>query len=507
MRVVIVEDNAIYREELINCLNQEAQTVEIVGITDNGAEGLAVIKRVRPDVVFTDIRMPEMDGFEMIEAIRRENIFCKIVVVSSCPEFVYAKRAMQLGVSDYLLKPVKLPEIRPVLRRLEEELKDRDRWEHLLNLEYIFLNAITGQIREDEQMETLVKKRYGIDIHERIAVLGIGMGSNYDEYKEYVSRMLKELQKYNEGFCVYPMELYGRHSFVALIYHMKNEIAVYRYLEQNIIPILGREVRGRLVCSWAVSDGFRNMHETIQKLDRIAEWNLILEKGTLICEEKILKIKLHPFKYPVELEREAKEALAARDLKRFKDIFKRYRAYCRELQCTPQEAKEGCIRIALVLIQMASEEGAVEAQLKGQRFLRGISRANGWTDIEEKVESFFKYLTVKEGTGEAISLLIQKALEYIREYYEQGITLEEIAERLHVTEEYLSGQFRKETGRTFTETIRKYRIENVKKLLTTTTYKLNQIAELVGYSDPKYMSRVFKEETGILPLEYRKRNG
>ena len=146
-------------------------------------------------------------------------------------------------------------------------------------------------------------------------------------------------------------------------------------------------------------------------------------------------------------------------------------------------------------------------QLKGQRFLRGISRANGWTDIEERVESFFEYLTEREGEGEKISLLIQKALEYIREYYDQGITLEEISGRLHVTEEYLSSQFRKETGKTFSEIIRTYRIENVKRLLTTTTYKLNQIAEMVGYADPKYMSRVFKEKTGILPLDYRKKNG
>lgn len=507
MRVVIVEDNAIYKEELINCLNEEAQAVEIVGITDNGVDGLAMIEKLRPEVVFTDIRMPEMDGFEMIEAIRRKHIFCKIVVVSSCPEFVYAKRAMQLGVSDYLLKPVKLYEIRAVLRRLEEELKDRDRWEHLLNLEYIFLNAITGQIREDERMEILIKERYDIDACERIAVLGIGMGSNYEEYKEYVNRTLHELQEYNESFCVYPIELSGRRGFVALIYHMKDERATYQYLEQNIIPILGKEVRGRMVCIWGVSDGFRNMRETVQTLDRIAEWNLILKKGSLICEEKIHRIRLHPFKYPVDLEKEAKEALAEKNLAGFKETFVRYRAYCRKLPCTPQEAKEGCIRIALELIHIATESGAVEAKLKGQKFLRGISRANGWTDIEEKVESFFEYLTKKEGEGEENSLLIQKALEYIREYYDQGITLEEIAERLHVTEEYLSSRFRKETGKTFTEIIKNYRIDNIKKLLTTTTYKLNQIAELVGYADPKYMSRVFKEETGILPMEYRKRNG
>ena len=96
------------------------------------------------------------------------------------------------------------------------------------------------------------------------------------------------------------------------------------------------------------------------------------------------------------------------------------------MQGTPQEAKEGCIRIALVLIQMAAETGAVQAQRKGQTFLQWISRANGWTDVEEKVDTFFEYLTSKDEAENDMSLLIQKALENIREYYDQGITLEEI---------------------------------------------------------------------------------
>lgn len=131
-----------------------------------------------------------------------------------------------------------------------------------------------------------------------------------------------------------------------------------------------------------------------------------------------------------------------------------------------------------------------------------------WMDrCGRKSGYFFEYLTSKDEAENDMSLLIQKALENIREYYDQGITLEEIAEKLHVTEEYLSTQFRKETGRTFTETIRGYRIERVKELLTATNWKLTKIAELAGYTDPKYMSRVFKEETGMLPLEYRKKNG
>ena len=138
---------------------------------------------------------------------------------------------------------------------------------------------------------------------------------------------------------------------------------------------------------------------------------------------------------------------------------------------------------------------------------RGGTGTEKRTDVEEKVDTFVEYLTSKNEAENDMSLLVQKALENIREYYDQGITLEEIAEKLHVTEEYLSTQFRKETGRTFTETIRGYRIERIKELLTATNWKLTKIAELAGYTDPKYMSRVFKEETGMLPLEYRKTNG
>ena len=114
------------------------------------------------------------------------------------------------------------------------------------------------------------------------------------------------------------------------------------------------------------------------------------------------------------------------------------------------------------------------------------------------------YESPKPDEFNSVSEMVQKAKELIQNYYSQGITLEETARKLFVSEEYLSTQFKKETGASFTETVRKYRIEKVKRLLLDTTLKLNQIAELAGYSDPKYMSRVFKEEVGMLPGEFRK---
>ena len=94
----------------------------------------------------------------------------------------------------------------------------------------------------------------------------------------------------------------------------------------------------------------------------------------------------------------------------------------------------------------------------------------------------------------------------IEEYYSQGITLEEVARKLSVTPEYLSRQYRKETGRSFTEEVRGVRVEKVKTLLLGTDLNMTQIAAMTGFSDPKYMSKVFKEEMGMLPADYRQEN-
>lgn len=89
----------------------------------------------------------------------------------------------------------------------------------------------------------------------------------------------------------------------------------------------------------------------------------------------------------------------------------------------------------------------------------------------------------------------------IHEFYQTGITLDEIARRLDVTPEYLSSQFHKVTGETFSAYMRNYRIQKAKELLLGTQMKLYEIAEAVGYSDGKYFSKVFRECTGCLPAE------
>ena len=125
--------------------------------------------------------------------------------------------------------------------------------------------------------------------------------------------------------------------------------------------------------------------------------------------------------------------------------------------------------------------------------------------MDVMLDLFSKVQTGKESQS-STEQLVQRAFSLIKQCYGEGINLEETARRLHVSEEYLGKQLKKATGLSFTEIMRKHRVDQVKQLLLDTDLKLNQIAAMAGFSDPKYMSKVFRAEVGMLPQEYRRIN-
>lgn len=176
--------------------------------------------------------------------------------------------------------------------------------------------------------------------------------------------------------------------------------------------------------------------------------------------------------------------------------------------CFPETLKDCLIRFSLNIVNMYKIQWELGAEIQVLILILEIGQATSWKQIRRAMEELLNYFNFEKEDlqrNEAFSTMVRKAVEMAKKYYSEGITLEETASRLYVSEEYLSTQFKKETQSSFTETVRKFRIEKIKDLLLNSKLKLNQIAELTGYSDPKYMSRVFKEEVGMLPTEFRKK--
>lgn len=129
-KIVIVEDEFRIRQGLGNLINKVDLGCRVIGEAENGYEGLKMIRDLEPDIVITDIRMPKMDGLEMIEKVQAMGMECVYVILSGYADFEYARQGLRLGVKEYLLKPATISDVKDLLRKLSDEGKEKEAAEH-----------------------------------------------------------------------------------------------------------------------------------------------------------------------------------------------------------------------------------------------------------------------------------------------------------------------------------------------------------------------------------------
>lgn len=125
-KIVIVEDEFRTRQGLGHLINKVDLGCRVIGDAENGYEGLKMIRDLEPDIVITDIRMPKMDGLEMIEKVKAMGIGCVFVILSGYADFEYARQGLRLGVKEYLLKPATISDVKELLRKLSDEGKQEE---------------------------------------------------------------------------------------------------------------------------------------------------------------------------------------------------------------------------------------------------------------------------------------------------------------------------------------------------------------------------------------------
>lgn len=127
MKAVVVEDEILIREGLCKLMKKMFPEITIVSTAGNGQEGLLCIERDRPELIITDIRMPVMDGLEMIVKMQEAGMFPKVIVLTAYSEFSYAQQAVKLGVNDYIIKPVEVQEFVQTIRRVQNLYEQKRR--------------------------------------------------------------------------------------------------------------------------------------------------------------------------------------------------------------------------------------------------------------------------------------------------------------------------------------------------------------------------------------------
>lgn len=506
MKIAVLDAKDTDREKLENIIKQLGAGYELAGTASDGRAGYDLIGEKNPDLVIMDIHLPELSGLSMLKKLRTEKNEVKVLIVTEDNGFEWARQAIGLGVEDYLLKPVRKNQLIKTIALLSEKLEQERAIRETFTVKNIFMGWLNGQARADQRIEQITRERYGFGFADPGAVFTLWLGQDYIACKE-AARGILEKAGQDQGYAVCVLELDIWRLLAVVLYRTGRDAAEYQAFKEHVVPALCSSLQGEVVCLWKDMEHLTELPETLQELRSLREWNLVFDRGELIRPLDIEKLELSALKYPANLEERVKRAVMSENGEEIKKCYYALYDMFRGEIYSPPEIKECLIRFNLSAVDAYKTRHIIESELQVQYCLQAVAEAMSWRQIRAAMEELlgmFRYDAFADAGDQNLSPLVKNAVKLVRKYYDHGITLEETANRLYVSEEYLSSQFKKETGAGFAETVRGYRIERIKYLLLNTKLKVNQIAELTGYADPKYMSRVFKEETGALPTEFRK---
>ncbi len=369
-------------------------------------------------------------------------------------------------------------------------------------LEHIFIDAFFKQLDLSTELTAHLNKYYKISDNSQFGLLGIWLGQTYDDDFLRVKSGLQAFRINGLDMKRVVICLPTHKLVIAVLFPMSNENQ-YNYFQNKVQNELSLFAPETSIFIAKRCTGIQEFSQSLDTMLSLLDWNLVLGGRVLINENKLCDLNIQPLKYPVELDGSVEKAILQKDLAQFEICFRKLYNYCRLEIHSPHVLKSLCVRYGIFIAHIASINNEPRGLEELELLLSSIVNAVYWRDIWNALLEFSIPLLRTNERDRAKSLLVINTQKLIGEHYGSGITLDEIANTLHVTEEYLSSLFKKETGVTFSETIKRYRITKAKELLTTSNLKISEIANLVGYSDGKYMSRVFKEEVGMSPLQYR----
>ncbi len=523
LRVAIIDDEIWVCRLIQKLVDWESLGLEISFVENDGVSGLERIIDERPDIVITDIRMPDMDGMQMIEEMRKKKILSKIIIMSGYPDFNYAKRVLKSGASEYLLKPVEKKRLEEVLLRLIQEINtekkiEADLYRHQKNsgrihemLEKLFIeNLVTQKPIEEKILEVGIKNIFNNPDNKWFRVLlvkGVLDGTENDKVLKFISEY--DRISSNDHVIFFTFFYYNYRVFIVSFpdeFEEKiPELFINEYLkitsEKGIDLVYSysfktdyiNEISSCLTTSFKGALNYFSCEDPDKML--FSNEQVISEERGIIPRELSKMLLLNV------------EALSVENS--LSIISQMYDVLEKKAEEKPYIIFIKSIKICdYVLGSLKSGfEDDIGAELKYEKeFFRRLSECNGIECFREVALRFFgelieEFYKLKRNKSRN---LIEKAKNYIQLNYDKKLSLNDIAEQLYLNPKYFSNIFKKETGIGYAEYLNTIRLDVSKTLLKDNVYSIGQVASKVGFSDPKHFSKVFKQKTGVTPNEYRK---
>jgi two-component system, response regulator YesN len=509
MNIVVVEDEYKTRKGLINLIKKINSNYIVVGEAEDGKEGFKIIIDNKPDVVFLDIKMPEMNGLKMLELLQKENLNTEFVILSAHKEFNYAQKAIKFGVFEYVLKPVTLYAMRKLLDNLNDHMtsdiikgKDKSLKDHSL-FEGFFNNLISGNIMDSKDTYDFINKKYRFDEDESFILLDFYDNSGNLESKKTVIHSF-----INEN---YPLKNYccaiSKKENIVLIQDFDDKEDTIKKLENGLATLLTARGYNGIIVGCIDFSGLKNIGNHYRLIRENLNANISLKGKKFLKYDELKRIKYQKIQYPISIEQNIIKGIYSKDNKMIEKNSNDFISWWKKDIFSPKIIIESYISLVTVILETSKEiYSELLNEMNQQSIFSGITNSMNSFELEEILNQIINKILILNQNQKIYSLNVMKTINYISTHYNESITLDEISDMLQLTPEYLSTLFCKEVGINFVAFVREIKINKAKELLINTNLKIYEIAERVGFSDTTYFCRVFKELTGFSTGEYQKIN-
>lgn len=507
MRIVIAEDEPKSREGLINCIRRFTD-YEIVGVANDGLEGFGIVMEQKPDLVISDIKMPKLDGLGMLERLKEEQIEVEAVLLTGYSEFEYAKKALELQVVDYVLKPLEIDQFLSVLKKVEGRIQKQKVYRLTPNQ---FLEIyMSGNDQERETILPVLEESLGVNDHVLSALILVRPQSSekeiYDKIQEQMQRTLDALCMQNYYFIVRQNEDGGVFLLLVDIKHNRNLKTIFM---SRVLPQLQKI--SRCVCSMMKMYGVRDIDCVMEKLVSLLQYSFSVPEGVIIDWETAQTISYEKLEYPTTLENKIVQYIRKGKKDRVLETGKEFAEHVIESSASPECIRNYTIRLLGEILKVAGEmQHSLNYEEESRHIMEVIHGSISRNELRCQFEETLKKLPVLVGDSEDFMTengIVMNAILYIRQNYEKNIGLVEVAQFCNISPEYLSRIFKKEMGMKFVDFLTNFRISAAKRMLIQEDYQVKEVAKNVGFSDQKYFQRIFKKVCGVTPMEYKKQFG
>lgn len=529
--VLIVDDESLIRDGIKYLLSGHSDKYRIVAEASNGKEALEICRQTRADIVLTDIKMPVMDGFELIRALKSGFPSVKVILLSYHADFYYAKEAIKLGATDYILKIGLTGE--DLLNVLEKAgasiVNDTERENEVnelkkqldLNMEEIkgkFLKDIlAGILRTDEMIrESILTLKLKLDEENLVcAIVDFCKDSSPDPYSPEKDLKLLEdpaLSIIDEilGECGKGEVFKSEDSrFVLFLCFPGRKSA--GSIDSGLKAILGN-IRDciRKYMSVDVTIGHSNIHTGYGKLaDMYMEASKAISFKFYAGNGEILKFDGRrnfygmDYKWSKEKRNHLMEMVKNTDKAGCASLIKGVLQELKARQIQADDVKNFCVDIVLDCNEAVKGWKGLEAGV--DRKYHELFRMNDLRNLISYVSDIvLKTVDIMSDTGNtAMRSEIKRVVGYIGEHYQEELSVKFLADSVNLSMNYFGQLFKRETGENVVDYINKIRIRQAKKLLGNPQLKMEEISEKVGLSNVKYFHKVFFKLTGMTPKKYR----